>query len=698
MIRWSRHLTTSLDDASRREVARLVQAERSTRPVLERAGAVLEFRRGGQLLCGYLARDPDNRKGYDVIGVDGRHRHLRRDKVVNVSPEYVSMHTSDRALEELRRIDRRREAARWAVDLSALWEVALETGPERGDWRLEELVELHDPGTPDASRRAGMLRALWHGPRFERHGAGWRPRSPAAVEEIEAASTREEAETRRHDELAGWVRKVADGHPADPRPTGAEEAVALLESAALGERSPSAARLMGAANLRGSGAAFDVLVRLGHWSVDENLELHRLGLPEGFPEAAAKAAREVDPRAVAAAWPGRRRWSSGLCVTACGERAYRLRRSLLGHTIVDIHMAVPALWVEAGTAVDQEAAARGVTVRLLEREIPMLPAELTEACRLTPAEARPVLTLSVRLDRKLVPRKVRLSLGRVRPRLALEGGESSPPVRRLTALAAALRQRRRREGAWQELHPVDRIEVRDGRSEPAAEGLGARIDGELRLLAAEAIARLCQDHVPAIHAVREAPADGFQETAPEGADTAAAETLRAHLLESRAAREWLGTAAAPHAGLGRPVLAAGARPLTSYVDLAMQRQLLWVAGWRSNPLSADDLEGILLDTREARESAERVRRSSRRYWTLKWLEGLDDEARLECVVAEPRGPGHLVLLPEGPMSCHVPAPRGRRLQASPGQRLRVRVEQASARRDLLRLAGPELARGADPPA
>ena len=698
MIRWSRHLTTSLDDASRREVARLVQAERSTRPVLERAGAVVEFRRGGQLLCGYLARDPANRRGCDIVAVDGRQLHLRRDKVVNVSPEYVSMHTPEMALAELRRIDQRRESARRAVDLSALWQVTHASGPDRGDWRLEELVELHDPGDPDESRRAGMLRALWNGRRFERHGARWRPRSPAAVEGIEAASAREEAKTSRQAELASWVRRVADGHPSDPSPAGAEEAVALLESAALGERSPSAARLMGAANLRGSGAAFDVLVRLGHWSADENLELHRLGLPEGFPEAAEKAAGELDPRAVAAGWPGRRRWGSGLCVTACGERAYRLRRSLLGRTIVDIHMAVPSLWVEAGGAVDQEAAARGVTVHLLEREIPMLPGELTEACRLTPAEARPVLTLRVSLDRELVPRKVRLSLGRARPRLAFEAGESSAPVRRLAALAAALRQRRRRQGAWQELRPVDPIEVHDGRAEPTAQGLEARIDTELRLLAAEAIARLCQDHAPAIHAVREAPAAGFQGTAPEGADTAAAETLRAHLLESQAAREWLGTQAAPHAGLGLPALAAGARPLTSYVDLAMQRQLLWVAGWRSNPLTADDLDSILLDTREGRESAERVRRSSRRYWTLKWLEGLDDDARLECVVAEPRGPGHLVLLPEGPMSCYVPAPRGHRLQASPGQRLRVRVEQASARRDLLRLAGPELARGADPPA
>ena len=695
MVRWPRHLTNSLDDASRREVARLVQAERGAKPALERAGAVLEFRRGGQLQCGYLARDPQSRRGYDVVGVDGRRLHLRRDKVVDVSPEYVSMHSPEMALADLRRIDRRREQARGAVDLTALWQVALEAGSEGGEWRLDDLVELHDPGDPNASRRAGMLRALWRGHRFERHGARWRPRSPAAVEGIEASSAREEMEEGRQTELASWVRRVADGHPSGPRPPGADSAVGLLEAAALGEASAEAARLMKAANLHGSHAALDVLVRLGHWSADENLELHRLGLPVAFSEAARRAARGLDPSAVLAGWAGRRRWGAGLCVTRCGQRAYRLRRSLLGHTVVDIHMAVPALWVEDGGAIDQEAAARGLSVRLLEGEIPMLPPEVTDACRLTADEARPVLILSVRLDRELAPRKVRLSLGRARPRAALQAGEGSAPVRRLAALAEGRRQRRRRAGAWQQLHPADRIAVRQGRAAPAAEGVEDRIDSELGLLAAEAIASLCRDAAPAIHAVREAPP--AESGAPRAAESTSAEVLRTHLHESGAPRERLGTSPAPHAGLGLPACALGAGPLSSYVDLAMQRQLLWIAGRRSGPLTAEDLERILLETREAREAAERVRRCSRRYWTLKWLEGFGDQARLQCVVAEPRGPGHLVLLPEGPVACHVPAPRGQRLQAAPGQGLRVRVAQSSARRDLLRLADPEPARRADPP-
>jgi hypothetical protein len=76
-----------------------------------------------------------------------------------------------------------------------------------------------------------------------------------------------------------------DGGSVEPRPVGAEQAITLLQRAALREDSPESAALMQAAHLHGAASAFDVLVRLGHWSRDENLELHRLRIPDEFPAA-----------------------------------------------------------------------------------------------------------------------------------------------------------------------------------------------------------------------------------------------------------------------------------------------------------------------------------------------------------------------------------------------------------------------------
>lgn len=62
-----------------------------------------------------------------------------------------------------------------------------------------------------------------------------------------------------------------------------EQAITLLQRAALREDSPESAALMQAAHLHGAASVFDVLVRHGHWSRDENLELHRLRIPDEFP-------------------------------------------------------------------------------------------------------------------------------------------------------------------------------------------------------------------------------------------------------------------------------------------------------------------------------------------------------------------------------------------------------------------------------
>jgi len=73
------------------------------------------------------------------------------------------------------------------------------------------------------------------------------------------------------------------------QPPGAEDAVALLREFVLhgadSERRGEISQLMKAAHLHGAWAAFDVLVVLGHWKPDENLDLLRHDVPIEFPAA-----------------------------------------------------------------------------------------------------------------------------------------------------------------------------------------------------------------------------------------------------------------------------------------------------------------------------------------------------------------------------------------------------------------------------
>ena len=119
---------------------------------------MVEFRRGGQLMCGYLQCPP--RGLLRVVGVDGRLRRLRRDKIVDVSRDLVALWPGEEALRNLQRIDAAREQARLAVDLETLWTVVVEADAERA-WSLDELRELHDTDPGHSARRVGLLRALW---------------------------------------------------------------------------------------------------------------------------------------------------------------------------------------------------------------------------------------------------------------------------------------------------------------------------------------------------------------------------------------------------------------------------------------------------------------------------------------------------------------------------------------------------------
>ena len=672
-------------------MARALRPAGVEEPPLARAGAVLEFSLGGRLECGYLVRTPSRHEGFLVVDRRGQRRRVRRDKSVDLSRDTVPTYPAEAALRALQAIDARRHAAREAADLTTLWEIALDAN-RRTPWRLAELLELHNGSGATTAQRVGLLRALWHGDLFDRDGHAWRPRRPKAVRGVRTAQSQKAQRAHQVDALARWLRTVADGGPVTPRPTGAEHAVACLERSVLegveGEELGEVARLMQTAHLHGAGAAFDVLVRLGHWSVDENLELHRQGVPVGFCAAAAATASGLKP---VAAFPGRRRWGGGVWAVSAAadggaDRAYRVRRTLTGAVVVDTHIALPALLVPPAGVLDCEAALRGTRVRLPDRDLPLLPDSVAEACRLTTARARPALTIRIRLGADLTPTNVRVRRSRVRPRGHLATADAPDRHAPLTALATALRRRRLQGGAW-EGPWSPRLAAEGGGPRLVPEDGAGAIDTELALLTGQAIGWLCRaGDVAAIYQTRDAPHEEV-DVDPEIPEAAA---IRAYLIDGRTARSASTLTPGPHHGLGGDGPALGARPLDSYLDLVMQRQLLALAGVGSGH-TTDELQRVVLESREAFEAAIRAERSGRRYWGLRLLEGRGAEARVDAVLIERRGPGYQLWLTAPPMAAFVVPASGRLLDVEPGQRLTVRIAQVSARRDLLRLDDPRLA-------
>lgn len=683
---WYRGMLDTPDPALRAEVAKALQErpDRRSHQGGEEAGRVVEFRWGQGHLCGVL-RPSTGRQGLLVLDQQGRELRVQREKVVDISSERIASQPRGETVSRLREIDRRREAARAGLDMRALWEVVREEG-ERA-WSLDDLTGLYFGEGRGGEDRAVLSRALEEGYWFVRQGASYAARSAEAVAQGDQRLARQQEAEERLRVWAAWLLGAMAGREMDP-PTAAEEAIALLEQVALhgeqAEDSAAAARLMQAAHLHGPQAAFEVLVRLGHWRADENLELRRCQVPVAFaPELLAQAEQcGWRPEARRSRrWWGRHTYGFAPEGRAC-DRAFSLRRTLFGYT-VGVHLASPALLEERDGQVEAAARERGGSLHLPDRLVAMLPEALISRCRLTAGERRPALTVELRFDRRLTLKESRVVIRRVRLRQILDPEKAEARRDRrwqwLCRLAAGQRQRRQEAGAL--LLPEEPVElrVREGRIElrPVPGTTSERLVGEeLAILANAAVAAFCARHqIPAIYRTAPPPAQVLEKGE-------SGERVWAHEQLRRITRAELQTVPDRHHLLGVEACVPVTQPLHRYTDLLMHRQLIGFACSGAPRYSQEEMARVLVDTAWARQTVGRIESQTRRYWALKYLEDKQGEA-LPALVLERRGAGYLVELDDCRLKGYAAA--GRELRAAPGDSLQVRISQVSARQDLLRL-------------
>ena len=683
---WYRDVLKEDDPALRAEIARVLLDQHSLRKnrAEEHVGRVIEFRRGKGHLCGVL-RPQKGTQGWKVLDQEGKEKNIRGAKIIDISTERVEAEQRDEIVQVLRAISRRREAVKARLDLRTLWEVAGEAG-ERA-WSLDELAELYFGEKADSDRRAALARGLDDGYWFIREEREFVARSAEVVAQSDRNVAQRKAKQQRLQEWATWLRSVADGKETE-RPEGAEEAIALVERAALQkeEEAGITARLMERAHLHGPLAAFDLLVRLGHWSADENLELRRHRISVEFSE-------EVMVAAEAGGWRSEalksRRWRGGQVYgfSRDGEecdRAFSIRRTLFGYR-VGVHFASPALLEDEQGFIDGAARDRSSSVHLPERVIPMLPAPISSRCRLATSEHRPSLTVELRYNRRFELKSWKVRVRQVRPGKVLDWEEAERQLaedrhwQRLHALALALRRRRQGEGALILPESRPELRVRDGEVELQM------VDGdvparqtceELTIVANSAASAFCREHdIPAVYRVDEGAVEILERGVGE-------ERVWVHEQVKLMSRAALQTEPSRHHGLGVEGYLPANQPLHRYTDLMMHRQLVCFCECGRPAYDKGEMERVLIDTAWARQATGRIAAEGRRYWLLKYLEAKMDE-ELDAVVLERRGASYLVELSECRLKRTVFG--GRELWALPGDRMRVKIVRVSARRDLLRL-------------
>jgi ribonuclease R len=284
-----------------------------------------------------------------------------------------------------------------------------------------------------------------------------------------------------------------------------------------------------------TGEVEQVLGKLGDPGVDVLTILYGHGLRPDFPPEVEAEAQEVD-----------RQWREDPMGPGAGPRedlrdllvftidpsdakdhddALSVREIDGGSVEVGIHIADVSHFVRRGGDLDREALARGTSVYLVDRVIPMLPHPLSsDACSLRPDEDRLAVSVLATLDRsgQLLSHRFTRSVIRSRHRLAYEevqevfdGHRSVDEVTdlalaRLRDAARTLRRRKEDRGALDLDLPEAKV-VLDMEGEPTeilrVERLEAhRLVEDFMLLANEIVARACEDGgLPAVYRVHEPP-------------------------------------------------------------------------------------------------------------------------------------------------------------------------------------------------
>ena len=239
----------------------------------------------------------------------------------------------------------------------------------------------------------------------------------------------------------------------------------------------------------GEGVIVEVLGAAGEAGVDTLTVIHEFALPGPFPEGALAEARRQAERFREEVPAGRRDLTDRVIVTIDPvdardfDDAISLERIDRGHWLLGVHIADVSHFVEEGSPLDQEARARGTSVYLPDRVIPMLPEIVSNnLASLQPDRVRYARTCwiefspdgipvhseeersAIKSQRRFTYEEVDVFLADPDTAAVEMAGEVRALLGRMRDLARMLRSRRMARGSLELAMPEVKIDLdRDGR-------------------------------------------------------------------------------------------------------------------------------------------------------------------------------------------------------------------------------------------
>jgi exoribonuclease-2 len=620
---------------------------------------------------------------------------LTPKRVLHVGPRLPAATLSrQELLKQLEATARKREELKADINLEDLWELL---AAEDQNVSMAEMADLwFGQTTPD--QVAATARSLREDRfLFKQKDGLVSPNPPEGVEQLKEQHFRELDRQRELEEIGVWLEKVWAGQAAAAGPW-KDRVVELLRQMALwGAEAPDYAQgkaCLDKARLNPADAPVRLLVRLGVWQEDEDLDLYRLEVPLKFsPEALALARRlaQSQPQDLYASF--RQDLTRLDIMTIDGERTRDFDDALSLEEVPDgwrlgIHIADVSAHVIPQTPLDLEAQERGTSIYLPERRLPMLPEELSEdTVSLLAHQERLALSFLVTLgaDAEIIDWVIVPSLITVARRLTYYEVDALLTQDRhlatLSRLTRRLKERRLARGGyelklpevWVTFTSQGDIQVVVEDQETASH----QLVGEAMVLANSLASQfLAEQGVPAIYRGQPDPREPIDPSPDKS-------LLELWQDRRRLSRVVMDLSPSPHWGLGLPCYTFATSPIRRYLDLVIHRQLLAVVSGHPPVYRPEDLEQILSTIEPAMRRAGQMKTRRLRYWLLKHLAARVGQ-KLEALVLDKTPHRYRLMLPDILLELFMTAPANVKL--SPGDTVLVRLDRVNPREDQIKVS------------
>lgn len=651
------------------------------------AGTVVEFIDSQKIICAVVIDIKKVR--LRLLTEHNREVKLSVGRLSHISNAHLDLSVGrDKTVAALKKISAHRRDLSSQIDILTLWEVL---NSEQEQINLSTMTDFCFPDETDSDHQSAVIRAFFQDRLYFKFSPeGFLPRTTDEVERILAQREADAVRARRIDGGASWMQKILAGN-GTPAPQEADAIIEILSSYYLYEKeSPFRDQAKAILNITGGslGTIFSFLVRIGHWDIDENIELLRYGIGADIPPEIETHA--VDLSQTATVITNDRRDLRHLpLITIDGPSTLDFDDALSiekrdSHVELGIHITDVGYYVSKDDPIDRYSRNRGSSIYLPEGKISMMPSLLSEQlCSLRAGEDRPAISTLVHitpqakiLDYEIVPSLIRVDRQLTfqdADQLAAEDGA----VKTMFSIALAYRERRLANGAMIIELPETNVWL-DATGGPmvatsSREAPGRLLVSELMILANELAARrLAEVQLPAIFRSQPEPRERLFNS--NGG------TLFQNWMQRKLIHRFLLTnTPEPHSGLGLSSYVTATSPIRKYFDLVTQRQLRAASGLEA-PYTQRQIDDIINELSDIMAHVGLVQRRRHRYWLLKYLQSRIGHKE-EAIVLSKRRNTYSILMPAYMLECSLSGADSVKLK--PQDLIQVTIQHVNARNDVL---------------